>query len=353
MKKYLFIISLFFCCIPAYANMAQPYREGSNLSNLFSSKSIDVLNEHIGIKIINDHGYTARYQIRYELNTERALSLPLLFIALGLYDNPVVKVNGEIIIVSSLKNNTADELKAYSFIKPSLSDSVNLDVYYEKDVSKPIRIENLAYFNSNLKKGHNIITVEYNGNLGNSRYGFISDFDLEYSLFPSRYWKSFGPIKIDLEVLPEFILKSASIGNPVMVKGNSYSWTLNQLPAKDLKIILSPKISILSKVLLFIEPLGFAIITWVIFTYLHFMAIRKHRRTASGYNWKLAIGIFLVPVLYYVVYFSCYPLIDWTIGSGRQSNHGYIFLVVFTLPVFWLFYGLVMWGADLYFKKKN
>ncbi|MGY0037832.1 hypothetical protein [Pedobacter sp. NJ-S-72] len=334
--------------------MAQPYRAGSSLSNLFSSKSIDVLNEHIGIKIINDHGYTARYQIRYELNTERAMSLPLLFIALGLYDNPVVKVNGETIKVSGLKNNTAEELKAYGFIKPSQSDSVNLDVYYEKDVSKPVRIENLVYFNGNLKKGYNVITVEYVGSLGNSRYGFISDFDLEYSLFPSKYWKSFGPIKIDLETLPDFTFKSASIGNPVLVKENSYSWTLNQLPAEDLKIILSPGISNVSKVLLFIEPFGLAIIAWVIFTYLHFVAIRKHRQTAaSGYNWKLAIGTFLVPVLYYVVYFSSYPLIDWTIGSGRQSNHGYIFLVIFTLPIFWLFYGLVMWGADLYFKKKN
>jgi hypothetical protein len=332
--------------------MAQPYREGSSLSNLFSSKSIDVLNEHIEIKIINDHGYTARYQIRYELNTERALSLPLLFIALGLYDNPVVKVNGETIKVLGLKNNTAEELKAYSFIKPSQSDSVNLDVYYEKDVSKPVRIENLAYFDSNLKKGHNVITVEYEGSLGNSRYGFISDFDLEYSLFPSKYWKSFGPVKIDLEVLQDLTFKSASIGNPVIKKGNSYSWTLNQLPAEDLKIILSPKISTLSKVLLFIEPFGLAIISWLIFTYVHFVAIRKHRQTSSGYNWKLAIGTFLVPIFYYVVYFCSYPLIDWTISPGRQSNHGYIFLVIFTLPVFWLIYGLVMWAVDLYFKKK-
>lgn len=351
MKRYLAGIFLSLFYLSVQANMAKPWNEGSDHSVLFSSKGIDVLKEHIGIKIISDDGYFARFQIRYELNTPIAQALPLLFIASDLFNEPTVTVNGQIIKITHLKKNTAKELEQMSFLEPYQDEYVR--VHYEKNESIIVRVDDLAYFVGNLQKGTNIITVAYDSRLESNNFGFTTDLTFKYSLAPSKYWKSFGPIKIDLELPEKYQLKESSIGKPDHQSGKNLSWLLQKVPASDLQISLKPVVPVVSAILLFLDPLGIAAIAFIILAYSHVKRVRKHRvQLVPRYNWSLTTGNLAIPPLIYAIYFGAYDLIDWTLSDLSLGKHGYIMLMVFTLPVFWVIYALVMWLVDLHFKKK-
>ncbi|MCZ4242896.1 hypothetical protein [Pedobacter punctiformis] len=344
----------FICC---RANMAKPYNEGSEHSLLLFGKEVSVNKEFIKINVIKDtsalseHFYLAHYLISYELNAAQNQLLPLLFIAIDLENKPVIKLNGKVIQIEDLKKKYAkDSLGQYSFIKPYRNDEVN--IFYKKDESKTVSISNLVYFNANVIAGKNVITVEYNASLGNNNFGFVRNFDLEYALFPSKYWKSFGPIHIELNIPKELGMKSSSIGNPE-VNDQKYSWVLNQVPEEDLKISLGPNLPFLAKILIAISPFGIAILFTLGTIFIHYKKVKNHRKSLkTSYNWALAIGIFLVPVLFYTVYFSSFSLIDWILGDISLDKHGYVFLFIFTLPVFWIIYGLFSWAVDISLKSK-
>jgi hypothetical protein len=352
MIKYLLGILLSLNLSMAYANMAKPYNDGSEHSVLFSSKAIDVLNENINIKIIQDDGYFARYQIKYELNSPSAMSLPLLFIAADLFNDPVVTINGQVLSITRLKKNTTGAFKTFSFIEPYQDEYVR--VHYEKNESAIVRVEDLAYFVTNLKQGRNTITVTYDAKPETNNFGFTRNLGLDYSLFPSKYWKSFGPIHIDLELPEKYKFEHASIGNPVKKSGRQLSWILKEIPTADLRIDLTPVLPLFSAILLFLDPLGVAALAFFVLVYFHIKRTRKHRTFQTpGYNWSLAIGNLLIPPLVYAVYFGTYNLIDWTLGDLALGRHGYVLLLAFTLPVFWVIYVLVMWLVDLHYKKKH
>ena len=354
--KTLLIIIFSISFIASHANMAKPYNEGSEHSMLLFNKEIKVTKEFIKINILRDttngyNYYSAHYAISYEINASKNQSLPLLFIAINLESNPIIKLNGKIVKIEDLKKNYGkDPLEQYSFIKPYEKNQVR--IFYKKDESQIVSLDDLVYFNANLISGKNLITVEYNAALGSNNFGFVRYFDLEYALFPSKYWKSFGPIQIELNLPEELRIRSSSLPNPERNE-NKFSWTLNQIPDEDLKISLNPKLPFFTKILLTIDPLGIALIFTLAAAFIHYKQIKNHRQSLKKkYNWALAIGIFLVPVLFYTVYFSSFSLIDWILGDISLNKHGYIFLFIFTLPIFWIIYGLILWAIDIWLKNK-
>ncbi|WP_316802114.1 hypothetical protein [Pedobacter nototheniae] len=336
--------------------MSKPYEEGSEHSMLLFGKEIKVNKEFIQINISRDttsdrNYYLAHYVISYEVNASKDQLLPLLFIAVNLENKPVIKLNGQIIKIEDLRNTyTKDLLDKYSFIKPYEKEYVR--IFYKKDESQIVSLNNLVYFNAHVSAGNNIITVEYSATLGSNNFGFVRDFDLEYALFPSKYWKSFGPIQIELNLPKELKIRGTSLGTP-KINDEKYLWVLNQIPDEDLKISFGPKLPILARLLVAIDPLGIAVIFTLAATFIHYKRIKKHRQSfKKNYNWALGIGIFLVPVFFYTVYFSSFSLIDWALGGISLNRHGYIFLFIFTLPVFWIIYGLIFWAIDISLKNK-
>ena len=215
-------------------------------------------------------------------------------------------------------------------------------------------MSDLVYFNADLlKEETNIISIEYDGFLESNNFGFTRDYKIQYSLFPSKYWKSFGPININLELPKNLNVLNSSIGEPYLTNGNVHKYKINKVTQKDLVITLTPKISLLSKTLIAIQPLGLAIILTLVLIGIHFFFIKKHRREKSQqYNWFLPIGIVMVPVLFYTLFLLSFNLIDLTLGENALKKHGYIFLIVLTLPIFMIIYSLLMWRVDVYFKSK-
>ncbi len=187
--------------------------------------------------------------------------------------------------------------------------------------------------------------------LGYNRYGFVKQYSLSYSLYPSKFWKSFGSINIELEADDAIAIYASNIGNPVE-KDTKFKWKINQVTTTTIELIITKKISLLSEILLFLHPFGISFSAFIFLFILHYKSIiKKYKFKNNNYKFSLSIGNFIIPILFYVLFFMSYTLIDFSLGQSN-SKHGYVFLFIFTLPFFWLFYGLLMLIIDRKLKAK-
>jgi len=312
--------------------MAKPWVEGSEHSVLFGAENASVENETISIQLKYDpvnRYYIATYTIRYLINSEKKQTLPLLFIAIGLSDKKNIKLNKKLIAIQPLDFDKND----YSFIKKTVVGTfVKFDVANEI----PVNQNDLIYFSANLEEGDNVIEVQYDAHLTYNTSGFIRNYDLEYSLAPSKFWKSFGPIEVSMVLDDHLEFKSSNLGDE-KVENNTIKWTITPQNREDIKITISEKASFISKVLLFLDPFGISLIGLIAMFLIHLKLMRKFDK-----KYILVLGIILVPILYYAIYFLSYNLIDFSLGK-EYNRHGYVFLYVFTYPFLLVIYGVLVW----------
>ncbi len=330
MKRILFLLLLF--PLLMFGNMAKPWVEGSEHSVLFGSENASVKNETISIKLKYDpvnRYYLATYTIRYLIASEKKQTLPLLFIAIGLSDKKNIKVNKKLTANQPLDYEKND----YSFIKKTVVGTfVKFDVANEI----PVNQNDLIYFSANLEEGDNVIEVQYDALLTYNTSGFIRNYDLEYSLAPSKFWKSFGPIEVSMVLDDHLEFKSSNLGDE-KVQNNTIKWTITPQNREDIKITISEKASFISKVLMFLDPFGISLIGLIAMFLINLKLMRKFDK-----KYIMVVGIILVPILYYAIYFLSYNLIDFSLGK-EYTKHGYVFLYVFTYPFLLVIYGALMW----------
>jgi hypothetical protein len=352
----LFFVTQFLC----FGNMAKPYTDATEHSVLFSSEKLKVVKESIRIKVFSngdsddfDEGfYSAKFNITYEIYSEQAIKLPLLFIGLGAPWADTIDVNGIRVKETTAKNSMDTITMKAMGLRPSHREGL-VEVSFAENEMTYINLDNLIYFEANLNEGLNLIHVVYTVNMGSNNYGFIRYHNIQYSLYPSQFWQSFGPIRIDLELPDTMTVSNASIGSEDSIQNNHYYYTITKIPTEDLKLAIGPKISIASHILLALHPFGIALVLSLMLVMIHFRLIKKFRqKRIKRFNWYLLIGNFLIPVLYYVFFFLSFGLIHLTLGYNSLNRHGYIFLLAVTWPAAWLFYSLIMWIADSHWKEK-
>ena len=344
MKLKLFLL---FFVIPffAFANMAKPYSDGSSHSVLFSESNCTVKNESIFISLFSgDYGYGANYKIKYTIISDTDQILPLAFLGIGLNDNQKVLVNNVPTSIIPVTENAS----AFSFLVKKDNYYV---IKYSENETHAVELSELIYFKAKLKKGENTIYIEYSGDLESNTYGFLKKHTVRYSLYPSKFWKSFGPIKVTLDLEGKFEINDTNLKNTT-IKGNTATWEIKDIDQDEMEITITENVPFFARILLFIEPIGLAFLTLLLLGYFHFKAMKKRRIEAPlKYNFYVPIGIIAVPILFYVFYFLSYALIDLSLGQ-ENSKHGYVFLYVVTYPLLLLLYGLLMWQLDAGFKKK-
>lgn len=335
-----FLIPLF-----GFANMAKPWSDGSSHSILYAAENCTVKKETIFINFIkNDYGYSANYKIKYIVNSSTEQTIPLVFLGLGLSEKKIIKVND-----FSTPNIPIDATNStFPFIKETNNSYA---IQYSEKESYPVDLNDLIYFEAKLKKGENTIYIEYNGELEYNTYGFLKKYKLRYSLYPSKFWKSFGSIKVTINLEDNLEINDSNLGKSTL-QNNTANWEITQINQDEMEITVTEKISFISKILLFIEPIGLAFISLILLAFIHFKLLKKRRIKAnSKYNFYLPLGIIIVPLLFYVLYYLSYNLIDFSLGQ-KYSKHGYVFIYVITYPVLLLVYGILMWQIDLKLKKK-
>jgi len=328
----------------AFANMGVPYIAGSSHNVLYGNKQCHVIREKINIEIrkrdMGEGGLYGVFRIQYSIQSESDQKIPLLFIGKGLSDAKKIVVN-QLSVAPQLLDSLS--VQQYSFISKHAADPY-YEAQYSVDEKVPVMLDELIYFQADLKKGDNSIFVEYEADFGYSTYGFLEDYKLDYSLYPSRFWRSFGPIEIELNLNNLADVTESNLGRPNM-EGQTAKWTLNTV-AKDIHLTVNHRTGWLVKMLLYIQPVGMAIIALLIMAWLHIRWLKNSKRRRL----ILWLGIFLVPMICYVVFFASYSLIDLLLQ--KQSRQGYIFLAVVGYPFLALCYGLAIGFFNLRLKNR-
>ena len=227
-------------------------------------------------------------------------------------------------------------------------DNERVEVPFSETETASYYIDDLISFNADLKKGKNTIVVSYFALNAYNRHNWYKKPTIEYSLYPSKFWKSFENISINIHSETPFKIDSSNIGMPMNISKNeyntSYSWQLKKIPTDVLSIQVSPKISLLSSTLIAIEPFGIAVLVLIILIIFHVKyLITESKREEARFNKPLWYGNLIIPVVFVLVLLFSYSLIDWTLGENAGRFHGYTFLVIFALPVFWIAYSLCTW----------
>lgn len=113
-------------------------------------------------------------------------------------------------------------------------------------------------------------------------------------------------------------------------------WKIDPQNHENMTIEVSEKPSFISKILLFFNPFGIAVLSLIAMSFIHFKLMKRNTKM-----YILVLGIVLVPILFYVIYLLSFDLIDFSLGK-RFTKHGYVFLYVVTYPILLLFYWILM-----------
>ena len=352
---FFLVLFLTFTAIPIDANMAKPYVDGTESSTLFGSKNCSVIAEEIDITAISptqidDYFYRLKYRISYKISADQEGKLPLLFIALNLEGPASVIVNGKKIIAHKLDKENVHRFK---FITPNSGNNDFYDIKFEDQTKKwSTVLQELIYFDANIVKGENTVTIEYEGHPEYNVYGLLRAYKIQYALYPSHYWKSFGPIEVNLHLPGKDEIRDVNIGQLQNLDHGNYRLVIEEISEDDLIINFSKKISFFAEVLLFLQPFGLAMIAFLIAGFLHFKwLIKRRKRYPLKYNFMVPAGIALVTLISFAAFFFSFDLIQWVVNNPGLKN-GYVVLVVFIAPFFMLFYGLIAWMVDYQVKRR-
>ncbi|RZJ73197.1 hypothetical protein [Flavobacterium sp.] len=309
----------------SFANMAKPWVDGSKHSGLFTSTEAQVKHEKIDIELISKNDvFFGKYRVVYDIFVAKDIAMPLQFIGLELHGNPTVSVNGKIVETT---------IPPVTFASVSEYDR---QTHEAKDEFR---------FDADLKSGRNQIVVSYQVNI---EYGLTSlerEYTLRYAIYPAKYWKSFGPIEIQLKASPEFEFTKANIGQPKF-DGKFHTWKIKASDVDELEISFVRRKSVLGKLLIFLEPGGIASVAFILFGFLNVRLLRKYPKKAKQIVWT---GIFVAPTLFYLVFEKAYFWIDSALQQWQ--NHGYTFFYWIFWPLLALLYGLYLFWQKRRFEK--
>ena len=352
MNRYLLFLLLLTCSWANRANMANPHIHGTSHSSLIITSDCTVSYEKITAHIIKnpdkDHyyEYIIRLKARYHISSPTQQEMPLLFMASNYLNDQQIYVNGQAISSSPIdkeqdypfliKKEITDPLQYSDGTPPRYNTYTKYYISYDRKEEVEIVPSELIYFTAPLKAGENIIEVSYSAFPASSRYGFLPPYTFEYSIYPSKFWKTFPEIEVEIHFPKELQFKRSSM------EEGEYTVS-NQLFRGKIKNIhstaehywrFSPKPSWIGLIVLTINPWGFGIILFLFAVWLHLRYIKKKNKMG------LWLGVFLSPIFFYIGFMGAYPLIMWILDS-HTSPFGYFFLITFTYPIFVILYGMV------------
>ena len=347
MNKYLLFLLLVIHTWTSTANMAKTSIDGTFHSSLILTNDCTVSYEKITAQILKNphkevhYKYIVLFKIKYKINAPTNEAMPLVFMASNYLQDHKIFVNGE-----NISSIPIDNKKEYSFLRKDIdtipySDypteyQTNYYITYDSKEEKKVELSDLIHFIAPLKKGENTIEVSYTAFPEVLRDDFLPQYDLEYSIYPSKFWKTFPEIEVEIHFPKELEFEQSSMEK----RAYSISNHLFKGKIQDIHYTsnhywrFSPKPSWIGLIVLTISPLGFGIILFLCAVVLHLYYINKKSK------WGLWLGVFLTPIFFYIGFMGAYPLIMWVLDS-HTSPFGYFFLITFTYPIFVILYGMV------------
>ena len=226
MNRYLLLLLLFACSWVSKANMAKPYTDGTSHSCLILTNDCSVTHEKILAEIVKDdkdsfNDYIIRFKAKYHISSPKEQSMPLLFMASNYLNDQQVYVNGQ-----AISSNAIDQEQDYPFLrKEEIIDTLQYSdgtptryntytkyyISYDGKEEEEVTPSDLIYFTAPLKAGKNVIEVSYSAFPTTFRYGFLPPYQFEYNLYPSKFWKTFPEIEVEIHFPKELEFEKSSM----------------------------------------------------------------------------------------------------------------------------------------------
>jgi hypothetical protein len=356
-RSLIFILLNALWSLNSFANMSQPYTDGNDTSVIFGSRDCSVDKEHILIEFTpyknpiypeSNVKWIAKYKITYHIISEKKGNMPLLFIARHLTPEMRTKIlsNGKNIPFQTINK---DNLSDFPFLKTRDSlPWVDIDFNGDGMAGYSVYPEELIYFSVDLNKGENVVYVEYNAFFEENRYGFGERYRLEYNLYPSRFWKSFGEIQIEVKMPKDitffpnksYNITDASVKNNILRCKTSIS-------EESFVLFFEKKYSWWQEALTYIGPFGYAVIAALIVMY--FQArwlIKKHS------YWVLWLGSLVAMAVHYFAFLYAHDLIHFILNNGGKGD-GYAVLYFIFLPIALGIYMAILLSIVYYIRGKR
>jgi hypothetical protein len=334
--RYIYTFFLLLYTAVNWANMASPLREGTITGSPFSSADVDILYEKINISMDKD-AQLARCTVNYFIKADQpGMQIPLLFYAMDLDGDFVVTLDNKPVRILVLDKNISFACFTNNLnIFKNTRDFTVLLPDRGSD-SKPYPLDALKYFEMKLSAGTHHVQVTYNVTLWSDRSDWLLETSFRYSLFPAKYWKSFGTLDISVtDASMPVSLTTGHLKPPGKVENLETVWHFDSLPGDYLKLEWKPKISTAAQYALDFGPLGFTSVG-SIFMAVFFRMLLGNKPSAASIN----LSSLLAPFFVILVYMSSYDFIDSLIGIWASRNHGYTFFAMFfypfLIPLFWI-----------------
>ncbi len=344
-KILITIVYLLLAVMTLFANMANPMSPHSITGQLVPAGKVSVTSERIDIRLLtdtsDDHAdYQSHFNIVYNIHAEEAIELPLVFLALNMNGLDRVLVNQ-----NEIEGKKMDQPGSkFPFLR--LKDGY-YELSYDSDEWKRISLNDAFYFSAKLHKGDNSIQVQYRAYMGYDRRDIRTRYKIDYLLFPSRYWSSFGPIELYLHLDGKMEVLTQDLGTAKLQTDSIVHWRIDQVEKKErfhIEVVL--KTSLLAKVILWISPDVLALIGSLFLLYLHIRYIYLKYKTGK-YRYALLIGNLVIPSSFYLFIWFWSSLANYFVnGVFDEKSRGFILLVIFTLPLIYLVYDLVLLIID-------
>lgn len=345
---------LLFLMLPQllWANMASPYREGTQSGAIFTSKQIDIKREKLELNIASDL-HTGKYKVQYFIYANKEVKhLPLVFYAMDYLDSFTVWVDNKKITLSEIPNTEIENSESEVH---KLLDTVFTENYYLEIDGNYLHYTNLKYFEIQLDSGDHVITVEYISTPGTDRSEWVEAYEYHYSLYPARFWKSFGQLEITIHAnFSQFAYKD-NLGTPLISNDSVRTYQFFKIPVDRIQLTAIPKINRLAHFLIWISPLGIAFVSLVLVALAHILFLWSFHKNNPNKKarWQVALGSLLAPIFAYIVYMYSFSKIDDVIGEYASRHHGYYFLMIVYYPIVVGVYWPLMAGISTLFKKDN
>jgi hypothetical protein len=328
-----------------FANMANPMSPHSITGQLVPAGKVKVTHERIDIHLLADSSeynsdYQSHFSIVYHIHAEEAIELPLVFLALNMGGLDRILVNQ-----NEIEGKKMDQPGSkFPFLR--LKDGY-YEISYDSDEWKRISLSDAFYFTAKLHKGDNSIQIQYSAYMGYDRRDIRTRYKIDYLLFPSKYWSSFGPIELYLHLDGKIEVLTQDLGTVKSQTDSIAHWVIDHVEKKaSFHIEVGLKTSLFAKAILWAHPELLALIGSIFLLYLHIRCIYLKYKSGK-YRYALLFGNLIIPSSFYFFIWFWSSLANYLInGSFDEKSRGFILLVIFTLPLIYLVYDLVLFIID-------
>lgn len=304
------------------ANMGKPRMdEGKSATAPFGLTDFKVTHETIDIQVLSNPSPSlqAKYNVKYQIKSDKNITLPLSFLAVDLELVKSVSANGKPLTYQTYNLNATNKHQFDSWAKQI--NRINQE--RNPEVNTLVNPKDFFLFNAPLNAGKNTIEIAYNTDLTRYYSDYISTYELNYSLYPSKFWQSFGNIDIYLSLPKNLEVKNSSINNFTQ-KGNVYHGTITDVN-QDILIELQPKLSLIARFFYLITPFGVGLISLLGMLVWHIRYLYRNQFDRKIF-W---LGVFLLPLLNYGVILIANTILPHLIGEYGNEQQGFVYGFLF------------------------